>query len=108
MLLGDTMKFKSSVVAINSNVGKQHFSAPVSAIGRGRLDTLFHALLLVAGITLSLAAAAQAALDSWSAAIDSAQVAANRRGEIHRMVERTAFPVASTAHELPRSQPGRS
>ena len=102
------MKLKSSVVAIDAKAGKSQFSKSVPAIGRNPLDTVFHALLLTAGIALSVAAAAQAALDSRSDGTDHAQIAAGRRSEIGRVAERTPSQSTPSVRTPRRPQQSKS
>jgi hypothetical protein len=87
ILLGDIMKLNSALAAVNPNSGNRHFSNRAAAIGRGRLDTAFHVLLLAAGIGLSAAAAVHAAIETQATEASAAQVAANHRGEIRRFTQ---------------------
>jgi hypothetical protein len=95
------MKLNSSVVAINANVGKRHFARSAVAVGRSRLDTLCHGLLVAAGIALNVAAAAQSLMDSRTPGIDRAQFVTNRSGEIPRNAQRSVSVAATSARELP-------
>jgi hypothetical protein len=96
------MQLNSSVVAINASVGKRHFARSAAPVGRNRLDTLGHGLLVAAGIALNVAAAAQGLMDARSPGIDRAQFVTNRGGEIPQIAERAVAPAAKSARELPQ------
>jgi hypothetical protein len=104
------MKLNSAFANVNSNRGNRHFSAGASAFGRSRLDTVFHVLLLIAGIGLSAAAAVHAAVETQATEAGAAQVAANHRGEIRRLTQ-CVMPqttVVASACEMQRAVNNRS
>jgi hypothetical protein len=96
------MKLNSSVVAINANVGKRHFARSAAPVGRNRLDTLAHGLLIAAGIALNVAAAAQGLMELRTTGIDRAQFVTNHGGKIPQIAERAAPPAAKSARDLPQ------
>jgi hypothetical protein len=102
ILSGGIMKLNSSVVTINANVGKRHFAQSAAPVGRNRLDTLGHGLLVAAGIALNVAAATQGLMELRATGIDRAQFVGKRGAEIPQIAERAAPTAAKTARELPQ------
>jgi hypothetical protein len=104
------MKLNSALVSVNPNPGNRLFPDRAAAIGRSRLDTVFHVLLLTAGIGLSTAAAIQAAIEIRATETGVAQIATSYRGEIRRLTQcvmpQTAIVVS--AREAPRTANSRS
>ncbi len=88
------MKLKSATAVPDIGAYRRDFRQPAPAFNRNRLDTLFHSLVLAAGVVLSVAAAAQAAFDIRSAATVTAQPASNRHGDTRRVAECIAVPPA--------------
>lgn len=102
------MKLNSSVVRLQTKPRNAGFLRPASALRHGRLDTVFNSLLLATGIALSVAGAAQSALDTGSGAVAAAQNAAKSSGAIRQIAVRGDLAPAQVAGTSQRAALNRS